>query len=182
MKDIHTEIAEIKETWKEQRKKAKYESSSKNYKESNDEYKRLEDRYYDLLKNSTILSGSVFASSIALAVGKDVGCVFVVGEFMLLLATIWGIIFLWNQLQVREWSYFMKTKGRLEGDLLLYEDAMEEFEVKTTRDHIESYKKLLDQKSFLSHLFGIVKPDWLPGLFYCCLVLGLVLIWVSLMV
>lgn len=174
-------LVELQQTWKSQRKKAKHDSTSKHHADSQVEYQRLEDRYYDLLKNSTILSGSIFASSIALASGRSVGSVFIVGELMLLVATVVGIIYLWNHLNVREWSYFLHTKGGLESDLLLYEDAMEEFEVKIIKEQIMSYGNLIDKKSILSSLFKIIKPDWLTEIFYGSLIVGLVLIWISLL-
>jgi hypothetical protein len=180
MKTIAADIQEIKQGWAERRKQAKYDSTSKNYQKSQIEYQDIEKRYYDLLKNSTILSGSIFGSSISLAVGKDVGLFFIFGEFMLLASTIWGIIFLWNRLQVKEWSYFMLTKSRLQSDLLQYEDAMEDFEVLATKNHIETYSKLINKKTILNKIFNIINVDWLPSLFYISLLTGLIFIWLSL--
>lgn len=174
-------VEELQQTWKSQRKKLKHDSTNKHYMESHLEYLRLEDRYFDVLKNSTILSGSIFASSIALASGRNVSITFMVGELMLLVATLVGIIYLWNHLNVREWSYFLHTKGGLESDLLLYEDAMDEFEAKIIKEQIASYGKLLDKKSLLNGLFRVIKPDWLTEIFYGSLIVGLLLIWISLM-
>lgn len=128
----------------------------------------IEDKYFNLLKDFTILSGTVLASSIALSTGRPTNLVFKLGEVSLFISTIVGVSFLWNQLRGREWIYFFKVKGELQSDILINKDLMEEFEIKATNDLIKDYDKLMEnnQKSIFRYIFKIVKVDFLPAIFF----------------
>lgn len=174
------DINKIKSNWEfEQTKKIIVENRKKIKKEDLEE-KRIQNRYFDLLKNLTILSTTLFGSSIALVTGKSPGQTFIVGEFFLLLSTLTGILFLWSQLKSLEWSHFFDVTNRLKQDAVNDPVFIKEIVGDTRTDLINTYEKLMERKDLAYYILMIIKVDWLPGLFYLFLCLGLLLIWISL--
>lgn len=181
MKDVYeNEIEKLKDDWKFKQKQDRAKKNSLEHEKHSQQFERVEDKYFDLLKNLTILSGTVFASSIALSTGRNVNMIFIFGEFFLLLSTTAGAIYLWAQLRSREWSYFMDVKGHLELDMIANKEIMEDFEKKFTEESIREYNRLMNKKEFLYHILKIIKIDWVPNITFTTLFIGLVLIWLSL--
>lgn len=173
-------IQMLQQQWKAQKRKQYTESSAKSTAEEVKAYEQIEKDSFDVFKNVTILAGTVFATSIALASGKSVNTIFVVGEFFLLLATICGGILTWNQIESKQWLHFLNVSGRLKMDLIQYKEVMEGFIEKTTREMVESYEKMMKRKTLLNYLFKIIKVDWFPTITFIFFFLGLILVWTSL--
>lgn len=162
------------------RQKLRIESQNKERKKEDKESDRIQDRYFDLLKNSTILTATVFGSSVALASGKSPNLLFITGELFLLISTMSGILFLWSQLRGLEWSHSFDIKNRLQTDMIVNKDLMSEFEKETTEQLIKDYEGLINNKGVSYHILKVIRIDWVPGLFYATLIIGLVFIWLSL--
>jgi len=161
------------------RRKVRFEDSKKQHKENEYEHKDIDNKYFSLLKDFTILTGTVFASSIALSVGKPTNNYFKFGELFLFISVVIGIFILWNQLKNAEWSYFFKVKGQLEGDIIVNKDIMENFEKKAVEDLIKNYNNLLNRKLWINYIFKFIKVDYLPSLFFINLLIGIFLILIS---
>lgn len=180
MPDYQKEIDLIKNNLRSQRKQKRIKDLIEKAEKENQEFKRIQNYYFDLLKNTTILAGTIFATSIALASGKKVNSIFIIGELFLFISTFFGAIFLWAQLKGEEWSHSMNVKLRLESDLIINKDIMEDFEKKTTEEIIGIYKKLMVIKSPVSFLLRLIKIDYIPGITLTTFLVGLFLIWLSL--
>ncbi len=180
--DFNKDIEKLNQNFKQNRQKSRNESLREQQAKNDAESKTVEDRYFDLLKNATILSGTIFASTIALSTGKSVNCFFILGEFLLLFATSIGVLFLWSQLKSAEWTHFFNIKGQLQGDMIVNKDIMYDFEKETIEGLIKSYDQLLNKKGMSYHILKIVKVDWLPSIFFSALFFGLLFIWASLLV
>jgi hypothetical protein len=181
--DIQKELEVIETNWKQKRQIDRSKYINERAKLNNEESNRVDDTYFDLLKNSTILTGTIFASSIALATGNKVNNLFIMGEFFVLVATVTGILFLWTQLKSREWTHFLNVKMQLEGDLIINKDIMEDVERQAAENLIKDYDRLMDNKSnVLNFLLRIITVDRLPSIFYSALLIGLILIWLSLFI
>jgi len=182
MDDIQKSFDEMKKKSQTQRIIKHTEDSAKASKDASEDFKKIEGQYYDLLKNVTILSGTIFASSIALATGRNVSYMFLTGEFFLLVSTLFGGIFLWAQLKGREWLHFHQVKFHLQEDLVVNKDIMHDFVVKATQETINSYDKLMNQKTLpLDYFLRIVKIDWIPSITLSSFFIGLILLWLSLL-
>lgn len=173
----------ILDNLKQNRRQTRAKQNSEDIKESQEAYQKIEDRYFNLLKDFTILTGTVFASSIALSIGKIPNYYFILGEFFLLIAVVVGVIILWSQLKSAEWSHFMDVKTKLEGDLIVNKDIMEDFEKKTTEDLVKSYTNLMkkNQKSILTFVLRIIKIDYFPSIFFIFLIGGVLLVFLSIL-
>lgn len=180
MIDFEKEIDVLKEKDKARRKTARLKKNKKESARFEEEFKQIQDRYFDTIKNLTILSGTVFASSIALATGKPVNDHFLIGELFLLIATLIGAMYVWSAVRSREMSYFFDIKWRMETDLIVNKDIVDDFEKEPTQKLIDDYDRLANKKSLLYYILKIVKVDWLPTLFFTSLAIGLFFIWFSL--
>ena len=94
--------------------------------------------YSVLLKDMTILTGTMFTTSIALAAGRDTNTYFVFGELFLFISLVSGLGMLWHEL--------MRQKKRTSG-----------------------------------FLYKFTSIEVLPLGFFIPMVIGMVLIWYSLM-
>lgn len=103
--------------------------------------------YSTLLKDMTILTGTMFTTSIALAAGRSVNSYFVFGELFLFISLISAFMLLWHEL-IRE--------KKLEGDTLVGEEQSEA-------------------------LFKFIPLNYVPLVFFISMIIGMVLIWFSLM-
>lgn len=178
--DFEKELDLLKLQDKIRRRTSRQKKNNKEHEKSEIEFQKIQDRYFDTIKNLTILSGTVFASSIALATGKAVNNYFLSGELLLLIATLFGAMFIWSAVRSREVSYFWNVKWRMESDLLLNKDLVEDFEKEQTEKLIAEYDRLANKKSALYFILRCVKVDWLPTLFFVSFTIGLLLIWFSL--
>jgi hypothetical protein len=148
---------------------------------SKKDHEDIEKQDFVLLKDITILAGTVFGSSIALSVGRDVEMVFVVGEFFLLLSVIFGFIFLWARNRGDEGMYFLDQIMKLKEDVRATKDKPEfEFINKTSSELLFDLERLYNKKTFLSYFLKIIKIDSIPTLFYLTFLLGILFIWLSL--
>lgn len=179
--DFTKDLEKLNEEFLQSVRKQRSDSLEKRAVKDTADYDRLEDRYFDLLKNCTILSGTIFASAAVLSTGKDVTCSFIIGEFFMLGATLVGILYLWSQLKSLEWSYFFERKSDLEGDLIVYKDVISQFEREGMEMRIKDYNKLITQKGFSYYILKVIKVDWLPTFFFTMLTVGLLLVWFSLL-
>lgn len=179
--DINQSLNAVRETIKIERRKQRHLDNTVKQEKSQQESDRIENNYFDLLKNLTVLSGSVFASSIALASGKSVSLIFFIGELFLLLSTITGIGFLWSQLQGEQTFHWLFNKFDLEGELISYEDLMEPWEKDAIKKQIAEYQRLGEKKGVFYHFLKVVKIDWFPAIFFFSFIIGLVLILLSLL-
>jgi hypothetical protein len=145
------------------------------------EFEKIQNGYYDLLKNCTILAGTIFASSIALATGNKVNCFFIVGELFLLLSTLVGVFYLWKVLRGRETMYFIMNSTRLKWNLTA-DKGMSEFLREEIQSNIKDFERLADKRSIFDQVFKVIKIDWIPTIFFVFLSTGLIFIWMSLIV
>lgn len=148
----------------------------------NKEEEKIEDKRFALIKDLTILSGSVFGLSIALASGNPVNLRFIFGEFFLFLAMLSGIILLYSALHGEEFMYFLMTSSHLKSTLPKKTGGPEDFLVEEQQKLARQYEKLLEKnkKNFLSILFKIIKVDYFYPFFYITFVSGVFLIFLSL--
>ena len=103
-----------------------------------DSFEQITEDYSTLLKDMTILTGTMFTTSIALAAGRDVNSFFVFGELFLFLSLISGSLMLWHEL--------MRQRRKVNSLLYKYTPA-----------------------------------ELLPITFFIPMLVGMVLIWLSLM-
>ncbi len=166
----------LEQNLQSQRKDQRYKTNSASHEKQSKEFDEIEGDFFDLLKNLTILSGTVFASSIALASGKVVNTLFIIGEFFLLISTLSGVAYLWSSLQGKQHFHWLMSKWHLESDLSQYKDVIEPFERQHIEDQVKEYKRLMDKKGLLYSILKIIKIDWVPNIFFSFLTLGLLFI------
>lgn len=137
---------------------------------------------FALSKDLLILVGTIFGSSIALATGKIVSSLFIFGEFFLFLSIISGLIILLTHIKAKEWDYAFSSKNSLESFLLLNKKRIEKFELETTEDLVERYKKIMksNQSGFLYSLLKYIPVEKWPMVFSITFLLGILLILTSL--
>lgn len=122
---------------------------------------------FELRKDLLILAGTIFGSSIALAAGRSVNIYFIIGELFLFISIMSGLVLLLADLKSEEWDYAFSSKNSLELYLSLNRDKIEKFELDSTENLINSYKKIINtnQQGFLYFLLKKISLDkW--SLFY----------------
>lgn len=170
----------LPESFKEILRKNRQENIMKRQYKDNQGEKFYQARYFSVLKDLTILAGTVLASIIALSGGSPQNSYFLAGAYLLFLATLVGILNLWSEVRSAEWTYFFNQRNELQGDLILYKQIMDELEVNIINDTIESFNKIINRKGVSYSILKIIRIDWLPTIFFSFLILGLYLILFSL--
>ena len=134
--------------------------------------------YFQLRKDLLILSGTIFGSSIALSAGRDVNIYFIIGEFLLFISIVSGLIMLLSYLEGKEWLYSFSSKNSLESYLLLNRDKIEKFELDSTDNLIKDYKNLMksNQNGFLYFLLKKISLEKWPLIFNLSFLMGILLI------
>lgn len=179
--NLDDSFKEMEEKWKTNYAKKQINKSNNEFIKEQKEEQRVESRYFDLLKNLTILSATVFSSSIALSSNKSLNYLYILGELFLLMSTIFGILFLLSQLKSLEWSHFFNVVNRLKREKEFESELIKQYIGNGRDELIQSYEKLMNKKGISYYILNIISVDWLPSLFYSFLSIGLLLIWVSLL-
>lgn len=150
--------------------------------DSSSEWEKIEDAYFNLVKDFTILVGTVFGSSIALAAGRNVNASFILGEFFLFIALVAGIINLYATLKGKEFFHFLMVISELEQNKHRKVDEKEDFLLKANEDLIEDYERLKEknQKGPLTFVLRIIKIDYFYPLLLFSSLLGIFFIFISL--
>lgn len=143
---------------------------------------KIEKKYFTLIKDLTILSGTVFGSSIALSVGRDINLRFLFGEILLFISLCAGIINLYASLRGEEFFHFLMTIGELKRTLPKRTGGKEDFIVDAQEDSIKSYERLLEKnkKDPLAFLLRLVKIDYFYPALLITFLLGIFFILFSL--
>lgn len=153
-------------------------------KESKEDSKILEKYNKDaflLRKDLLILAGTIFGSSIALAAGRAVNNLFILGEFFLFLSITAGLVILLVSLRSKEWNYSFSSKNTLESFLIINKKRIEKFERETIENLISDYKKIIksNQSGILYSLLKTVSVEKWPAIFDTTFLIGVILILAS---
>lgn len=149
--------------------------------DSQGENAKLEEKEFDFIKDLTILSGTIFGLSVAITSGKDPNIRFIIGEFLLFLSMILGLIILYSSFRGQQFFHFMMTKSDLEIKLPKRTGGVEDFIVDSMEDLIKSYDTLMkkSQKSPLNILLRLIKIDYFYNIFFIAFALGVFSIFLS---
>ncbi len=137
------------------------------------EREKIETKRFGLIKDLTILAGSVFGLSIALATKDSVNIRFILGEFFLFLALFSGVVVLFGLLSRQEYLHFFLSSTHLESNL-----RKENFLVEPTKILIKINDKQRDKVG--KSLFFRMKIDYFYSFFFVTFLLGVFLIFFSL--
>lgn len=146
------------------------------------EWEKIENKRFGLVKDLTILAGSIFGLSIAIATRDSVNSRFIFGEFFLFLAVSSGIILLYSSLSGEDFFHFMMSSSDLKLNLPKRTGGKEDFIVDAQEDLIKSYEKLTEKskKGLFFMLLKVVKIDYFYPFFYLTFLLGVFLVFLSL--
>ncbi len=149
---------------------------------TNSDWEKIEDKHFELVKDLTILAGTVFGLSIALAVGKQGNMRFIVGEFLLFISLCCGVIILYSTLKGQEFFHFLTTSSDLKFKLPKRTGGKEDFIVDAQEELIKNYEKLTEKSKdgFLSVILRIIKIDYFYPTFLITFLLGIFFIFFSL--
>lgn len=150
--------------------------------DSSSEWEKIESKQFELVKDLTILAGSVFGFSIALAVGKQGNFRFILGEFLLFIALCAGVAILHSALKGKEFFHFLMASSELKFNAPKRTGGKEDFIVDAHEDLIKSYDKLTEQSKggFLSRILRVIKIDYFYSIFLVAFLLGTFFIFFSL--
>lgn len=150
---------------------------------TSEEAEKLENKRFNLVKDLTILAGTIFGLSVALAVGKQGNIRFIIGEFLLFLSLCSGIILLYAALKGKEFFHYMMTSSDLKLNLKKRTGGKEDFIVDAQEDLVKRYENLMDvnRKDFLFPVLKIIKINYFFPTFFITFVLGVLFILISLL-
>lgn len=133
------------------------------YEKESKQFETIQSREFSFYKDLTILSGSIFGSSIALSTGKLQNSFFYWGEIFLFLSVVCSLVSLWIKIKGDYWLHFFLVKSRTQSDLTINTDIMEEFERKAIEDQLKSYDNLLKPNRLLNTVFRFIKVNWISS-------------------
>jgi hypothetical protein len=177
---METSFKQVEEQLKLNRRKKRIESLNRQQEKNDKETEDISNKYLTIIKDFTILAGTTFGSSIALSTGRPQNDLFILGEFFLLVSVLSGAVKLWSEIKGREWFYFLMVKGRLQFDLNLNADIMEDFERKEVQKLIDSYARLMSKKGSIWYLLKIIPVDYFPTISFSTFTIGVFFICLSL--
>jgi len=150
--------------------------------DTNTEWEKIETKSFNLYKDLTILSGTIFGLSVALAVGRQGNIRFLTGELLLFISLLAGIIILRSHIMGKEWFHFMMTASELKFSLKKKNGGPEDFLVEAQEKIINDYDKLAEKSkgNFSSIIFKFIKIDYFDRVFLLAFVLGIFFIFFSL--
>jgi len=182
MAEINLDSTSLENSIQQQRMAQWRDSSEKAQIKSDQDFKDLERANLDFFKNSTILAGSVFGSTLALSAGKPTSNLLILGEGFLIISILIGLFSLKASLNSKEWRYFFNQKYSLGNDLIMYKDLMPDFLFKASEDSIKSFDLILNKPAYIKILLKIIPISFVEPLFYGFLISGLICLWFSLFV
>lgn len=140
-----------------------------------------ENSYSNILKDLVILAGTVFTTSIALAAGRDVNVYFVVGELLMLVSIIAGLILMYHEHKRRIKIHTMYLKNDFQEFMELKKSKLDSSDKTFIENEIKVLNKQIQKNDLLDSVLKIIPVSILPKIFFIFLLFGIVIIWYSLM-
>ena len=134
---------------------------------NNGELEKFERSIFGIHKYLLTLSVTVFGASIALAIDKNVNLLFFIGEFLIFISIILGLLLVLSYGKVKEFDYILDLKNDIKG---------------SNSELMNSCEKILNknQSGFLYFVFKKIKYERLFSIFVWTLIFGLFFIMLSL--
>lgn len=141
------------------------------------------EKSFELKKETLLLTGTIFGSSIALSAGRTVNSVFFLGEFYLLTTLLTCMLLLHSHIRQKVWDYAFYSKMAIDSFLLTTTSKLEDFEETNLKSMSSRYDVLMKntQKGFTYLFFRIATTEQWNDFVYMFFTIGISLILASLL-